>query len=105
MKFRIHEEARAELIEAADYYEREQSGLGAEFTTFADDALRKIEQTPRRFAKLETIRLKAEIRRCLLPKFPYIVIYEVEGDLVHVLAVAHASRRPNYWLKRRKERS
>jgi plasmid stabilization system protein ParE len=103
--FRIHEEARAELVDAADYYEREQAGLGAEFTTLADDALRKIEKTPRRFAKLETIRFKAEIRRCLLTKFPYLVIYELESELVHVLAVAHASRRPNYWLKRRSKDS
>ena len=32
--------------------------------------------------------------------FPYSVIYIVAGDEIQVLAVAHHSRRPGYWLKR-----
>jgi hypothetical protein len=64
---------------------------------------RQIEQHPRRFAKLETTQLEGEIRRSLLRRFPYLVIYEVHPDIIDVLAVAHASRLPDYWADRRKE--
>jgi plasmid stabilization system protein ParE len=36
-------------------------------------------------------------RKRLLHRFPYSVIYEVMGNTVTVLAVAHHRRRPNYW--------
>ena len=101
MTFRVHKDARAEAVESADYYERQQAGLGAQFTDVVEVHLAKIKHTPQRFAKLETTRLKADIRRCLLPRFPYLIIYEIVDDHIHVLAVAHASRRPDYWIKRR----
>ena len=105
MKIELHPEADADAKEAAHWYEDQQIGLGKAFLDRLDEAYRKIKHAPRRFAKLETVKFKAEIRRCLLPRFPYLVIYEMAGDVTHVLAVAHASRRPNYWLKRRKKRS
>ena len=40
------------------------------------------------------------IRRCLLNKFAYQLIYRVESDVIRVYAFAHLSRRPNYWRKR-----
>jgi plasmid stabilization system protein ParE len=36
-------------------------------------------------------------RRCLLRRFPYTVFYEIEGNIVFVLAVAHQRRKPGYW--------
>lgn len=32
--------------------------------------------------------------------FPYRVVYFVEGDLLKIVAVAHAKRRPGYWRDR-----
>jgi plasmid stabilization system protein ParE len=43
---------------------------------------------------------RVEIRKCLLHKFPYKVLYSVEKDHVVILAVAHQHRRPDYWLDR-----
>jgi len=103
--FRIHEQARAEAIEAAERYAIERTGLGDKFTDYVNSTLQKIERSPHRFAKLETVKIEGEIRRVLLPKFPYLVIYEVHDDLVNVLAVAHASRRPDYWTDRRRSSS
>jgi len=40
------------------------------------------------------------IRRALLPRFPYAVIFMDLGEHIRVLAVAHAKRRPGYWLGR-----
>jgi toxin ParE1/3/4 len=99
--FLIHPQARAEAVAAAGFYEAEQAGLGEKFTDVVNASFRQIEQLPRRFAKLETVQPDAEIRRVLLPKFPYLVVYEVLPDKVNVLAVAHSSRRPDYWIDRR----
>jgi toxin ParE1/3/4 len=97
----IHEEARAEAVDGADYYESQQLGLGTRFTDVVASHLLKIELSPERYAKLETTRMTGNIRRSLLPKFPYLIMNEIHEDLIHVLAIAHASRRPNYWMARR----
>ena len=34
-------------------------------------------------------------------KFPFSLIYSVEGSLIWIIAVAHQSRRPGYWRKRK----
>ena len=39
-----------------------------------------------------------------LRRFPYLLYYErVEAAVVQVLAVAHGSRRPGYWRRRRED--
>jgi hypothetical protein len=63
--------------------------------------LEEIEERPERFSRLETIKTKRDIRRGLLRRFPYSVVYEVLPDEVIILAVAHTSRRPRFWIKRR----
>ncbi len=40
------------------------------------------------------------MRRCLLSRYSYQLVYRVEGETVHVYAFAHLKRRPNYWRKR-----
>ena len=44
-------------------------------------------------------RYEGEVRRYLLPKYPYGVLYEVIDDTVFVVAVMHLKRRPLYWKK------
>jgi len=39
-------------------------------------------------------------RRFLLRRFPFFVVYRVFSQHVQVVAVAHARRRPHYWLQR-----
>ena len=39
-------------------------------------------------------------RRFLLRRFPFFVVYRVYGRHVQVVAVAHARRRPGYWVQR-----
>jgi plasmid stabilization system protein ParE len=40
------------------------------------------------------------IRKRVLRKFPYSLIYTIERDELLILAVAHHSRRPGYWAGR-----
>jgi plasmid stabilization system protein ParE len=39
-------------------------------------------------------------RRFLLRRFPFFVVYRVHIGHVQVVAVAHARRRPGYWVQR-----
>lgn len=44
--------------------------------------------------------LSSRTRRCLTNRFEYGIIYQVQGDEVRILAVAHHKRRPGYWKER-----
>jgi hypothetical protein len=43
----------------------------------------------------------AGFRRQLLRRFPFSVCYLVEGTMVVIMAVAHHSRKPDYWTQRK----
>ncbi len=45
-------------------------------------------------------RMEENIRRVLVHRFPYGVLYSNEGDPLHVLAVMHLRRQPGYWRER-----
>jgi plasmid stabilization system protein ParE len=55
---------------------------------------------PASFPRLLDMPPDLEIRRTLLPRFPYAVVFIELGGEVRVLAVAHAKRQPGYWLDR-----
>jgi hypothetical protein len=40
------------------------------------------------------------IRKCLLSRFPYSVVYAIDEQLIIVIAVAHLHRQPLYWADR-----
>lgn len=95
MQVRFLLPAQRELAEAKQYYDREHAGLGERFKSAAHAAAIRIATQP--FAwRIE----RGEVRRCLLNKFPYKLLYVVRGEAVIVLAVAHAHRKPGYWLER-----
>jgi plasmid stabilization system protein ParE len=39
----------------------------------------------------------AGYRRKLLERYPYGIIYRIEGEEILIIALAHTSRRPAYW--------
>jgi toxin ParE1/3/4 len=39
-------------------------------------------------------------KRCLVKKFPYLVIFYEMPDCLLVVAVAHGRRKPGYWRRR-----
>ena len=46
--------------------------------------------------------LKGRFRRYLLQRFPYGIIYAVEGKVIYIAAVMHLKRKPGYWVSRGK---
>jgi plasmid stabilization system protein ParE len=94
-------EAKAEANEAVRWYEDRREGLGDRFLTALYAAFDDLAADPRRMSLLETDELSGrEIRRARVAKFPYIVIFEVAESEIRVVAVAHTSRRPDYWIDR-----
>ena len=45
-------------------------------------------------------RVDRNLRRMLLHRFPFSLIYSVEADAILIVAVAHCGRRPGYWQNR-----
>jgi len=87
--------AKQELEDAARYYEMEFAGLGSRFKKEIRKAALRIAEYPHAWA-VE----RGEVRKSLLHKFPYKLLYSVEEDHILVLAVAHQHRRPDYWIDR-----
>lgn len=101
MKVRLHEEAVIESEEAARWYSQQKRGLGKEFTQELKRCLRMLRANPARLPRLETTPHHSGIRRILMSRFPYKIIFEIVDKEVVILAVAHGSRRLNHWISQR----
>lgn len=102
MKLDVLPEADEEIQSAVRYYETQRSGLGDNFLAELRTHLERIADDPLTLPKLETAPARMDIRRILIRRFNYVVVFEVFDNEILVLAVAHGSRRPNYWVKRRR---
>jgi len=92
---RFTEAARAELIEAHDWYEAEAPGLGHRFRAEIDSVVERMADNPRQFPMV----FKA-LRRARSKKFPYALFFLVEPEALLVVACFHSSRAPRQWQKR-----
>lgn len=88
----FHEEARAELLEAAHYYEERGQGLGYALIADVEQTVRELSESP-----LSCPTVGAVLRRRIVRKFPYSLLYVVDTERIVVMAVAHQKRRPEYW--------
>lgn len=95
MNLLLDPEANREIRQAAEFYEDSRQGLGLEFLDAVESAFNHIQQHPRTWRIL-----KGRFRRYLLQRFPYGLIYAVEGQTIFVAAVMHLKRKPGYWVSR-----
>jgi len=84
--------AKLELDNAVHFYEMEFKGLGRRFRAEVKKAAIRISEYPEAWS-VE----RGDVRKCLLLKFPYKLLYSIEEDHVFVIAVAHQHRKPYYW--------
>ena len=97
---RFAREARAEVIEAAHWYERQRHELRAEFLASLDDAVDRVRRLGHSLAILPGSEPDAPIRRIELQRFPCSLVFIELPTRIRVLAVAHDRRRPGYWRDR-----
>ena len=95
MSYELHPEAELEVLEAASRYEAEVPGLGERFGDEIERAIGLLLETPEIGAPVV-----GEIRHFVLSRFPFSIIYAVVPDMLYILAIAHHSRRPEYWSTR-----
>ncbi len=88
-------EAQAEFDEAFDWYEQQQAGLGVDFLMCVAEVLERIESFPEAWEIIFE-----NVRRAVVRKFPYLILYVVEPNQVLVLAVFHSKRDPQIWRDR-----
>ena len=96
MKYSFHPSAKRELLEAINYYEECQSGLGLEFAREIYSAIQRIIHFPEAWSKLSE-----NTRRCLTNRFPYGVIYQISKEEIIIIAIMQLNREPDYWKKRK----
>ncbi|SFC45180.1 ParE toxin of type II toxin-antitoxin system, parDE [Marinospirillum celere] len=87
--------ARQESVDAEAFYELELSGLGKVFRAELKSAIQRIADYPEAWSCE-----RGEIRKCLLHKFPFKVLYSIETDHLLIVALAHQHRNPDYWIDR-----
>ena len=93
MKVIFTELAKAELFDTAAYYELEYKGLGKQFKEEIKAAISRIIRFPTAWS-IE----RSEVRKCILHKFPYKILYSIEKDHILIIAIAHQHRKPYYWV-------
>ena len=92
MRIRILSPAQDEILRIIEFYDERAAGLGLEFLDELDKTWAALLDHPEVGA-----RHSKEVRRVVLGRFPFIVLYSLEPDEIVVHAVAHQRRRPDYW--------
>ena len=88
-------EADLEINEAAEWYEASGQGLAVEFLRVLDACIESIRRDPLLYPMV-----RGEVRRAMLRRFPYSVIYAVHEDEIVVIACFHGQRDPKRWQNR-----
>jgi plasmid stabilization system protein ParE len=94
---RYHQGASADVKSAVAWYLQRSPKAAGDFVEELDRAVDTIREGPGRWPMG-----KNNTRRFLLWRFPFSVIYSEQQDVIVIWAVAHGSRRPDYWTVRLK---
>ena len=96
MSFSFHPEAEEEFNKAIEYYEAIDAGLGYDFALEVHATIKRTVEFPKAWPVLE-----GGVRRCLVRRFPYGILYSKEQDGICIVAVMNLHREPGYWKNRR----
>lgn len=95
LRVEFHEGAVADVKSAVAWYQERSSEASRDFIEEMRLAVETIRNAPKRWPLG-----KSNTRRFLLWRFPFAVIYSESKSSITVWAVAHGSRRPEYWKRR-----
>jgi hypothetical protein len=98
-KVEFHRLAQKEYLEAHRWYAARSLEAANNLTLAVDHAVSRLRKNPQGLSKIAK-----QFRYARVMGFPYILIFrEIEPRIIHIHAMAHTSRRPGYWRKRRFE--
>ena len=91
--------ARLEFLAEVAYYNGQEPGLGARFAAAVEEATARAVAFP-----LTGSPASKNTRRVFVRDFPFAVVYRPDEGGIVIFALAHHSRRPEYWQPRVQER-
>ncbi len=96
----VRPEVDADIAEGELWYEQRLEGLGKDFTRTVRDEMRRLPEN----ALLYRVRhRRLGVRWFYPPRFPYRIVYRVQGEVVVVLAVLHAAQHDRHWKERARQ--
>jgi plasmid stabilization system protein ParE len=84
--------AEAEILETAEWYGRRNPAARERFLAAVDDALAAIENNPLQYQVVRGV-----VRRVLVRRFPYALLYSISEDQVVVTVCFPTHRDPGRW--------
>ncbi|KAB2907012.1 MAG: type II toxin-antitoxin system RelE/ParE family toxin [Kofleriaceae bacterium] len=93
---RLHRDAMRDMVEASERHDSPtlDENLDRAVRSALDMLVRFPEMGPAH-------RTQKTVRVLTLTGLPFVLPYRIDGDVITVLAVAHTSRRPGYWYRRK----
>jgi len=94
MKFvlRYRPEVVADLDTGRRWYEERSGGLGSDFIVECSEALARIQRNP------EWVGVDAYgVRSLRIRRFPYVIHYRIEDEMIVVFAIMFGGRDPSAW--------
>lgn len=97
MQVSLSNEALADAGAAIDWY------INKNALTSADDFANELAHALRLLSNFPEAGMSGALSTRMMPlqSFPYSLVYRLQHDQVRVIAIAHHSRRPTYWVGRR----
>jgi|SRR5579862_3827596 len=92
----FHPAAQEELTAAVKTGEERAAGLGHELLHEVRCVVRMLCGSPEVGKPLGTL-----YRRFPLRRFPFALVYRIDGERLRIIANAHRRRRPGYWRRRK----
>jgi len=91
MRYRLTAQIEAilKVDDAFNWYEDQQPGLGDKFIEEVEVCYEHLRVNPWRYSFINH-----QYRRIKTNRFPYIIMYEIEGDTVIVTNVRHTKQKP-----------
>jgi toxin ParE1/3/4 len=90
-----HEGASADVKNAVSWYRKRSPKAALDFIEELHRAAVTIRESPDRWPLSRN-----DTRQFLLWRFPFSIIYSERESVITIWAVAHGSRRPEYWVRR-----
>ena len=91
--------ARREFLTEVVYYNGEEQGLGSRFAVAVEEATKRALAFPHTGSPASK-----NTRRVFVKDFPFSVVYRPDNEGIVIFAIAHHSRRPEYWHSRVQDR-
>lgn len=87
--------AEHDLADALAWYDAHAPGLGSGFLRAVGEVFELIERAPLHY-RLE----RGDVRKAIVARFPYVVLFVDLTEALSVVAVFHTSRDPAIWYQR-----